>query len=58
MKFPAYDYFKKEDTHVVCISVFQVGHYISKRSAFIWGQQLQTNGTAPMMTVDQLKFWG
>jgi len=42
--------------YVICISVFQVGHYISKRSVFIWGQQLQTNGIAPMMTVDQLKF--
>jgi hypothetical protein len=48
--------FKKQD--VVFISVFQAGHCISKRSAFIWGQHLHTNGTALMMTVDQLKFWG
>jgi len=43
---------------MVCISVFHMGHYISKRSTFIWGQQLQTIGIAPMMIVDQLKFWG
>jgi len=38
MKSPAYDKFKKEDTYMVCSSVFQVGHYISKRSVFVWGQ--------------------